>query len=186
MRKVVSPALRTLLGRAGTRIPTSGQWGIAAVSQPFPALATSAVVGAARSFNAQRRSLFAADAAAAAPMKDAAPPAPPPPPTPEAPKPAPPTHKASTLSDAFAKAMEGMDGLTPAKTVALLDRYIVGQAEAKRACAVALRNRWRRQGARGRPPTRAQSRHVTPACAFLSTRIYPHSSSNFEGSVTVA
>jgi ATP-dependent HslUV protease ATP-binding subunit HslU len=35
--------------------------------------------------------------------------------------------------------------LTPAKIVVELDRYIVGQREAKRAVAVALRNRWRRQ-----------------------------------------
>jgi ATP-dependent HslUV protease ATP-binding subunit HslU len=36
-------------------------------------------------------------------------------------------------------------GLTPAQIVAELDRYIVGQAKAKRAVAIALRNRWRRQ-----------------------------------------
>ena len=35
--------------------------------------------------------------------------------------------------------------MTPRKIVAELDRYIVGQAEAKRAVAVAIRNRWRRQ-----------------------------------------
>jgi ATP-dependent HslUV protease ATP-binding subunit HslU len=35
--------------------------------------------------------------------------------------------------------------LTPAKIVDELDRYVVGQREAKRAVAVALRNRWRRQ-----------------------------------------
>ncbi|PYM35446.1 MAG: HslU--HslV peptidase ATPase subunit [Candidatus Rokuibacteriota bacterium] len=35
--------------------------------------------------------------------------------------------------------------LTPAQIVAELDRYIVGQERAKRAVAVALRNRWRRQ-----------------------------------------
>jgi ATP-dependent HslUV protease ATP-binding subunit HslU len=35
--------------------------------------------------------------------------------------------------------------LTPSAIVAALDRHIVGQAEAKRAVAVALRNRWRRQ-----------------------------------------
>jgi ATP-dependent HslUV protease ATP-binding subunit HslU len=35
--------------------------------------------------------------------------------------------------------------LTPARIVAELDRYIVGQADAKRAVAVAMRNRWRRQ-----------------------------------------
>jgi ATP-dependent HslUV protease ATP-binding subunit HslU len=35
--------------------------------------------------------------------------------------------------------------LTPAQIVAELDRYIVGQDKAKRAVAIALRNRWRRQ-----------------------------------------
>jgi ATP-dependent HslUV protease ATP-binding subunit HslU len=35
--------------------------------------------------------------------------------------------------------------LTPAQIVAELDRYIIGQDRAKRAVAVALRNRWRRQ-----------------------------------------
>lgn len=34
--------------------------------------------------------------------------------------------------------------LTPRRIVAELDRYIIGQAEAKRAVAIALRNRWRR------------------------------------------
>ncbi len=37
------------------------------------------------------------------------------------------------------------DNLTPKAIVAALDEHIVGQAEAKRAVAVALRNRWRRQ-----------------------------------------
>jgi ATP-dependent HslUV protease ATP-binding subunit HslU len=36
-------------------------------------------------------------------------------------------------------------GLTPREIVAALDRHIVGQDDAKRAVAVALRNRWRRQ-----------------------------------------
>ncbi len=35
--------------------------------------------------------------------------------------------------------------LTPSQTVAELDKYIIGQGEAKRAVAIALRNRWRRQ-----------------------------------------
>src|SRR5437899_5271183 len=35
--------------------------------------------------------------------------------------------------------------LTPAQIVAELDRYIIGQERAKRAVAIALRNRWRRQ-----------------------------------------
>ncbi|MDX2437591.1 MAG: ATP-dependent protease ATPase subunit HslU [Acidobacteriota bacterium] len=38
-----------------------------------------------------------------------------------------------------------MDALTPTETVHELDRFIVGQDAAKRAVAVALRNRWRRQ-----------------------------------------
>src|SRR5439155_8372358 len=38
-----------------------------------------------------------------------------------------------------------MDHLTPKQIVAELDRYIVGQQDAKRAVAVAIRNRWRRQ-----------------------------------------
>ena len=37
------------------------------------------------------------------------------------------------------------DNLTPKAVVAALDEHIVGQIEAKRAVAVALRNRWRRQ-----------------------------------------
>ncbi len=36
-------------------------------------------------------------------------------------------------------------GLTPREIVAALDRHIVGQDDAKKAVAVALRNRWRRQ-----------------------------------------
>ena len=35
--------------------------------------------------------------------------------------------------------------LRPKEIVDQLDRYIVGQPEAKRAVAVAMRNRWRRQ-----------------------------------------
>jgi ATP-dependent HslUV protease ATP-binding subunit HslU len=35
--------------------------------------------------------------------------------------------------------------LTPRELVAQLDKYIVGQADAKRAIAIAIRNRWRRQ-----------------------------------------
>ncbi len=42
-----------------------------------------------------------------------------------------------------------MKSLTPAAIVVELDRYIVGQNNAKRAVAVALRNRWRRQQVEG-------------------------------------
>ena len=41
--------------------------------------------------------------------------------------------------------MTSADSLTPRQIVAELDRYVVGQARAKRAVAVALRNRLRRQ-----------------------------------------
>ena len=40
--------------------------------------------------------------------------------------------------------MDALDALTPRKIVQALDQYIVGQADAKRAVAVAVRNRWRR------------------------------------------
>ena len=42
-------------------------------------------------------------------------------------------------------APETADSLTPDRIVQELDRYIVGQHAAKRAVAIALRNRWRRQ-----------------------------------------
>lgn len=35
--------------------------------------------------------------------------------------------------------------LTPKQIVAELDKYIVGQGEAKKSVAIALRNRWRRK-----------------------------------------
>jgi len=38
-----------------------------------------------------------------------------------------------------------MQQLTPREIVTELDKYIVGQADAKRAVAIAIRNRWRRQ-----------------------------------------
>ncbi len=40
---------------------------------------------------------------------------------------------------------EWLDQLTPRQIVAELDKYIVGQDEAKKSVAIALRNRWRRQ-----------------------------------------
>jgi ATP-dependent HslUV protease ATP-binding subunit HslU len=45
------------------------------------------------------------------------------------------------------QALARLADLTPRRIVAELDRYIVGQAEAKKAVAIALRNRWRRQRA---------------------------------------
>ena len=60
------------------------------------------------------------------------------------------TNETDTKSPADAKEGEGelqpwLDELTPRGIVAELDKYIVGQGEAKKAVAIALRNRWRRQ-----------------------------------------
>ncbi len=41
-----------------------------------------------------------------------------------------------------------MKNFTPREIVSELDKYIIGQSEAKRAVAIALRNRWRRQQVR--------------------------------------
>lgn len=49
----------------------------------------------------------------------------------------PPSDKTVVLSEA--------ESMTPRQIVTELDRYVIGQAEAKRAVAVALRNRYRRQ-----------------------------------------
>ena len=38
-----------------------------------------------------------------------------------------------------------LDSLTPRQIVEVLDRYVIGQGDAKRMVAIALRNRWRRQ-----------------------------------------
>lgn len=52
------------------------------------------------------------------------------------------------------KELRGLNSLTPKETVAELDRYIIGQADAKRSVAIALRNRWRRQQVE--PPLREE------------------------------
>ena len=58
--------------------------------------------------------------------------------------------KAEDVKAAAAVARAGLpvpddQGLTPKSVVELLDKYIVGQRDAKKAVAIALRNRWRRQ-----------------------------------------
>src|SRR4051812_29338831 len=50
-------------------------------------------------------------------------------------------------SQRTAAALARLADLTPRQIAAELDRYIVGQADAKKAVAIALRNRWRRQRA---------------------------------------
>ena len=42
--------------------------------------------------------------------------------------------------------LNGPHGLTPPQIVLELDKFIVGQKAAKRAVAIALRNRWRSVG----------------------------------------
>ena len=44
---------------------------------------------------------------------------------------------------------EAADGQTPKQIVAELDKYIIGQAAAKRSVSIALRNRWRRRQVAG-------------------------------------
>ena len=50
------------------------------------------------------------------------------------------------------------ESLTPREIVAELDKYVVGQAAAKRAVAIALRNRMRRQKLAPRWPRRSRPR----------------------------
>ena len=50
------------------------------------------------------------------------------------------------------KSNSQMNSLTPREIVRELDKYIIGQDQAKRSVAVALRNRWRRQQVQ--PPLR--------------------------------
>ena len=50
--------------------------------------------------------------------------------------------------------------MTPKETVQELDKYIIGQTEAKKAVAIALRNRYRRQ----QLLTRSEERRVGKEC----------------------
>jgi ATP-dependent HslUV protease ATP-binding subunit HslU len=50
--------------------------------------------------------------------------------------------------------MNKINSLTPRETVHALDRYIIGQGDAKRSVGIALRNRWRRQQVE--PPLREE------------------------------
>src|SRR5438093_8920629 len=51
----------------------------------------------------------------------------------------------TSFSPANGHIRDHMTSFSPREIVSELDRYIVGQDEAKRAVAIALRNRWRRQ-----------------------------------------
>lgn len=53
--------------------------------------------------------------------------------------------KSATSTIGFEKADELKNNLKPSEIVAALDRHIVGQHDAKKAVAIAMRNRWRRR-----------------------------------------
>src|SRR5882672_10270608 len=59
----------------------------------------------------------------------------------------PPTSASTPTTISASRSSESVMGndFSPREIVSELDRFIVGQADAKRAVAIALRNRWRRQ-----------------------------------------
>ena len=61
------------------------------------------------------------------------------------------TNKVANLNIVKNKVKENskVSALSPREIVSELDRYVIGQKEAKKAVAVALRNRWRRQALSG-------------------------------------
>jgi len=56
-----------------------------------------------------------------------------------------PQAAAPAESQGHAKQVSGRTTFSPREIVSELDRYVIGQREAKRSVAIALRNRWRRQ-----------------------------------------
>ena len=55
------------------------------------------------------------------------------------------TTNLKVVEDGIKKNTSKVSALSPREIVSELDRYVIGQKQAKRAVAVALRNRWRRQ-----------------------------------------
>ena len=55
------------------------------------------------------------------------------------------TSNLKIVKDSEKKNPSKVSALSPREIVSELDRYVIGQKQAKRAVAVALRNRWRRQ-----------------------------------------
>jgi ATP-dependent HslUV protease ATP-binding subunit HslU len=65
-------------------------------------------------------------------------------PTPPTPPTPPPVVESKTPAGPGEEPLPWLEELPPRRIVAELDRYIVGQREAKKAVAIAIRNRWRR------------------------------------------
>jgi len=59
------------------------------------------------------------------------------------------TTNLKVVEDEAKKSTSKVSALSPREIVSELDRYVIGQKQAKRAVAVALRNRWRRQALSG-------------------------------------
>ncbi len=54
-------------------------------------------------------------------------------------------NKVEVKTEIYSDEDKNIQALSPKEIVSELDRYIIGQSDAKRAVAIALRNRWRRQ-----------------------------------------
>ena len=55
------------------------------------------------------------------------------------------SSKVKTRKEKLIDTSNGIKQLTPSEIVEELDKYIIGQNNAKKSVAIALRNRWRRQ-----------------------------------------
>ena len=55
------------------------------------------------------------------------------------------TPNLKIVKDGSKKESSKVSALSPREIVSELDRYVIGQGQAKKAVAVALRNRWRRK-----------------------------------------
>ena len=62
-----------------------------------------------------------------------------------------------------------MKELTPRKIVKELDRYIIGQNSAKKAVAIALRNRWRRQQIEGKMKDEIMPNNIIMICLLYTS-----------------
>src|SRR6266550_3200531 len=75
--------------------------------------------------------------------------------------PQPPPASTTPPNPPEAEAMPWLEEMPPRKIVAELDRYIVGQEAAKKAVAIAVRNRWRRARLAGAPFLKVEASKFT-------------------------